>query len=127
MYCPICFNDTLKIASSGVVKMTFNGKAKSTSQFFYDLKHDQDHEIQDKLDKVVADYFMYYSNFQNKEIINQVEATSLDFVCSNRCVINVKHKMNVIGLVFTKSMLEEALKRMGQKYSIQVDLENLNR
>ncbi|MEE2671595.1 MAG: hypothetical protein VYA54_07785 [Bdellovibrionota bacterium] len=127
MYCPICFNDTLKIASSGVVKMTFNGKAKSTSQFFYDLKHDQDHEIQDKLDKVVADYFMYYSNFQNKEIINKVDATSLDFVCSNRCVINVKHKMNVIGLVFTKTMLEDALKRMGQKYSIQVDLENLNR
>lgn len=107
--------------------MTFNGKAKSTSQFFYDLKHDQDHEIQDKLDKVVADYFMYYSNFQNKEIINKVDATSLDFVCSNRCVINVKHKMNVIGLVFTKTMLEDALKRMGQKYSIQVDLKNLNR
>lgn len=127
MYCPICFNDTLKIASSGVVKMTFNGKAKSTSQFFYDLKHDQDQEIQDKLDKVVADYFMYYSNFHNKEIINKVDATSLDFVCSNRCVINVKHKMNVIGLVFTKTMLEDALKRMGQKYSIQVDLKNLNR
>ena len=72
MYCPICFNDTLKIASSGVVKMTFNGKAKSTSQFFYDLKHDQDHEIQEKLDKVVADYFAYYSNFPDGRLLHQI-------------------------------------------------------
>ena len=122
MYCPICFNDTLKIASSGVVKMTFNGKAKSTSQFFYDLKHDQDHEIQEKLDKVVADYFAYYSNFQNQDPIQTVEATSLDFVCSNKCVINISHKMNVIDLVFTKEMLKDSLHRLSAKYKIPLDL-----
>ena len=87
MYCPICFNDTLKIASSGVVKMTFNGKAKSTSQFFYDLKHDQEKDVLLKLDKVIADYFIYYSSFQNQDPIETVEATSIDFKCLNKCVL----------------------------------------
>lgn len=122
MYCPICFNDTLKIASSGVVKMTFNGKAKSTSQFFYDLKHDQDKDVLLKLDNVIADYFIYYSNFQNKDPIETVEATSLDFKCLNKCVINVSHKMNVIGLVFTKTMLIDSLNRMSVKYKIPLKL-----
>ncbi len=45
MYCPVCFNDTLKIASSGVVKLSFNSKAKSTSQFFYNLAQDKDEDI----------------------------------------------------------------------------------
>ena len=122
MYCPICFNDTLKIASSGVVKMTFNGKAKSTSQFFYDLKHDQEKDVLLKLDKVIADYFIYYSNFQNQDPIETVEATSLDFKCLNKCVINVSHKMNVIGLVFTKTMLIDSLNRMSVKYKIPLKL-----
>ncbi|MAZ47188.1 MAG: hypothetical protein CME65_01415 [Halobacteriovoraceae bacterium] len=122
MYCPICFNDTLKIASSGVVKMTFNGKAKSTSQFFYDLKHDQEKDVLLKLDKVIADYFIYYSSFQNQDPIETVEATSIDFKCLNKCVINVSHKMNVIGLVFTKTMLIDSLNRMSVKYKIPLKL-----
>lgn len=102
--------------------MTFNGKAKSTSQFFYDLKHEQDKDVLKKLDKVIADYFMYYSNFQNQDPIETVEATSLDFKCSNKCVINVSHKMNVIGLVFTKEMLIDSLDRMAAKYKIPLNL-----
>ena len=102
--------------------MTFNGKAKSTSQFFYDLKHDQDKDVLLKLDNVIADYFIYYSNFQNKDPIETVEATSLDFKCLNKCVINVSHKMNVIGLVFTKTMLIDSLNRMSVKYKIPLKL-----
>ena len=60
MYCPKCFNDTLKVASSGVVKLTFNGKAKATSQFYYNLAQDKKEEILKKLEDVIVDYFSYY-------------------------------------------------------------------
>ena len=122
MYCPVCFNDTLKIASSGVVKLTFNGKSKSTSQFFYDLKSDREADLQEKLEKVIADYFAYYSNFQNQDTIDTIEATSIDFVCSNGCVIGVNNRLNVVGLVITKEMIKVAAEKVGAKYKISVKL-----
>ena len=54
-FCPVCFNDTLKIASSGVVKLTFNGKAKATSQFFYNLTSETTEE---KLKKAIIKSFL---------------------------------------------------------------------
>lgn len=123
MYCPVCLNDTLKIASSGVVKFSFNGKSKSTSQFYYNMAQDRDKELLEKIDEVVKDYFVYYSGFQNKETIKKVEATSIDFVCSNKCVLNVNHRVDVIGLLFSKEEIRSALTKMGQKYGVDVQLE----
>ena len=62
--------------------MTFNGKAKSTSQFFYDLNSDRESDICEKLEKVIVDYFSYYSTFQNKSPVQHIEAFSIDFKCS---------------------------------------------
>lgn len=122
MYCPVCLNDTLKLASSGVAKFTFNGKAKSTSQFFYNVNQDKKEQLAQKLEDVIKDYFSYYSNFQNKDPIKFVEAYSIDFKCKNKCVINVNHKVNIIGVLFQVESLEEALIKMGQKYNIPLDL-----
>mgnify|MGYP003687547481 CR=1 FL=1 len=123
MYCPVCFNDTLKIASSGVVKLTFNGKAKATSQFFYNLNEDTDEEILGKLEGVVKDYFIYYGNFQNKDAIKIVEAVSIDFKCSKGCVLKVSNRVNVIGLVFSKTELYEILNKFAPRYEIPLELE----
>lgn len=123
MYCPKCFNDTLKISSSGVVKLTFNGKAKATSQFYYNLAEDDEHDIYDKLENVVKDYFSYYGNFQNKDPIKEVEAFSIDFKCSNGCVVDVNNRVNVIGLIFNKSELKKALTTLAPKYDIPLQLE----
>lgn len=122
MYCPVCFNDTLKIASSGVVKLSFNGKAKSTSQFFYNLTQDRDEDILIKLEDVVRDYFTYYSGFQNKDAIQAVEAFSIDFKCSNKCVIDINHRVNVIGLLFSQNQLNDIVTRLGEKYQIPLDI-----
>jgi hypothetical protein len=122
MYCPICLNDTLKIASSGVVKMTFNGKAKSTSQFFYSLNDDKPEVIIEKIEGVIKDYFIYYSNFQNKDPIEKVEAVSIDFKCSNGCILNVTHRLNVIGLIFNVDDLKESLEKLAIKYNIPISL-----
>lgn len=122
MYCPVCLNDTLKLASSGIVKFTFNGKAKSTSQFYYNLGQDRKEDLEKKLEQVIKDYFVYYSNFQNKDPIQYVEAYSIDFKCDNKCVINISHKVNVLGVLFEKEQLEESLKKVAAKYQIPLDL-----
>ena len=122
MYCPVCLNDTLKIASSGVAKFTFNGKAKATSQFFYNLIQDKPEEILEKLEHVIKDYFIYYSGFQNKDPIKSVEAYSIDFKCSNGCIINLSHKVNTIGILFEKEHLDESLKKLAIKYQIPLEI-----
>ena len=122
MYCPVCFNDTLKIASSGVVKFAFNGKSKSTSQMFYNLSQDKDEEILQKLEAVIKDYFVYYSGFQNKDVIQFIDCYSIDFKCSNKCVISVNNKVNVIGLIFSQNELKEIADRLAKKYDIPIDL-----
>jgi len=123
MYCPVCFNDTLKIASSGVVKLTFNNKAKATSQFFYNLNEDTDEEILGKLEGVVKDYFTYYGNFQNKDPLKVVEAVSIDFKCENGCVLNVNNRVNVIGLIFSKKELYTIMEKLAPRYQIPLALE----
>lgn len=122
MYCPVCFNDTLKIASSGVVKLTFNHKAKATSQFFYNLNEDSDADILNKLELVVKDYFTYYSNFQNKDPIKTVEAVSIDFKCQKKCVLSVNNRVNVIGLIFSKEEVHTIMKKLAPRYQIPLDL-----
>lgn len=122
MYCPVCFNDTLKIASSGVVKVTFNGKAKSTSQFFYNMKTEKPLDIYKKYRGVVADYFSWYATFQNKDMIKEVELTSSDFICSTGCKLNINHRVSIIDLVIPKEMFQEITESEAQRYEIPLKL-----
>lgn len=127
MYCPICFNDTLKIASSGVVKMTFNGKSKATSQFYFNLKEDNEEKTSEKLLATIEDYFEYYSQFQNKNPIKEIESYSIDFKCTNKCGINISNKMSVINLVFHLETLKLMLQRAADKYNVELDPRLLKR
>tara|TARA_Y100000385_G_C13078110_1_gene632456 strand:- start:1582 stop:1959 length:378 start_codon:yes stop_codon:yes gene_type:complete len=122
MYCPVCFNDTLKIASSGVVKVTFNGKAKSTSQFLYNMKTEKPLDIFKKYRGVVADYFSWYATFQNKDMVKEVELTSSDFVCSTGCKLNINHRLSIIDLVIPKEMFKEITESEAQRYEIPLKL-----
>lgn len=127
MYCPICFNDTLKIASSGVVKMTFDGKSKATSQFYFNLKEDSEKKTSQKLNEVVEEYFEYYSNFQNKTPIIEIEAYSLDFKCSNKCGMSASNKISVFNLVFHPATLNMIVEEAAKKYDLKVDPKFLKR
>lgn len=122
MYCPKCFNDTLKIASKGRVKITFNGKSKSTSQFLYNLDQDTKKDIDSKIEEVIEDYFSYYSNFQNIDPIEEIQMLSFDFICSNNCALTVDNQINVRE-IFTKiDSLKKLLNKVAQKYNIQIIL-----
>lgn len=122
MYCPICFNDTLKIASSGVIKFTFNGKSKATSQLYYNLTQDSEDDLLSKLDDTIDDYFKYYSGFQNCDPIKSVSVVSIDFKCRTGCVLSVNHKVNMVGMIFTKDDLKNSLEKHARKYNIPLEL-----
>ena len=100
--------------------MTFDGKSKSTSQFFFNLKEDSETKTSEKLQHAIDDYFEYYSDFQNKEIIKEVEAYSLDFRCSNKCAITSSNKLSVVNLVFHAKTLAMCIEASSKKFDIEV-------
>ena len=99
--------------------MTFNGKAKATSQFFYNLKQDDPSDIDEKVKKTIRDYFIWYSNFQNKDVITNVEMVSSDFKCSTGCVLNSSHRLNTIDILIAKEKLAEIIASEGKRAQIQ--------
>jgi hypothetical protein len=42
-------------------------------------------------------------------------------------VININHKVNVIGLLFSQDELNEIVERLAKKYNIPIDLKDLKR
>lgn len=118
MYCPICFHDTLKLASSGVVKLTFDGKSMSTSQFYYNLTQDNDIKIKKKLSSVITEYFEYYSSFQNKAPIKRIVLSSIDFKCANKCVIKVDNRVSVTGILIDQAAVDKVVKSQASKLQI---------
>lgn len=125
MYCPVCLNDTLKIASSGVVKMTFDGKAKSTTQFYYNIKEETSITLNKKLRSIIADYFEYYSQFQNKTIIKEIFAFSSDFKCAQGCAMSLEKKFNILGLVIEKEDFLSILEEEAENYDISLDMNKI--
>ena len=121
MYCPICFNDTLKLASSGVVKFTFDGKSMSTSQFYYNITQDTQSRLKAKIKAVIEEYFEYYSSFQNQSEIKRVTLSSIDFKCSNRCIIKVDNRVSVLGLLIEQSEVDKILKSEAKKRGIPLN------
>jgi hypothetical protein len=119
MYCPTCFNDTLKIKSSGVIRLFFNGKTKSNAQIFYNLNTDSGAKIREKLKKVIEDYFKFYGSLANKIPVERIDAFSLDFKCENKCNISLDSQLSVIDLIIPAGEMEKISKEMSQKYQVQ--------
>ena len=122
MYCPICFNQTLKISSTGVVRVTFDKKSKNTSQFFYDLKKDRPSEIDEKFRIVVADYFAWYASFQNKSTITKVELSTLDLICSNGCRMTQACRASTVDLIIPFQTVKTIVEDVAKKYKVPVDI-----
>lgn len=125
MYCPSCLNDTLKIASSGVARMTFDGKSKSTTQFYFNLKEETQISLNKKCREKVAEYFEYYSNFQNQSRIKEIFLFSSDFRCSNGCAISLEQKFSIINLVINSDDFFDIIEEEADKYDIEIDLNKI--
>jgi hypothetical protein len=125
MYCPKCLKDSLSIHSRGVVRLQFNGKQKDNSQFLFNLKKDKEEDLKNKLRDKIEDFMSWYSQFQNKTPIKNVDVYSMDFICKTGCTLDVGNRFSLIGIVFEPEDVIEIVKDVAQKYQIPVE-ENLN-
>jgi hypothetical protein len=123
MYCPVCFQDVLRIKSNGVIKLAFNGKSKNSSLFTYNLQKETQEQLLTKLNDKVEDFFSFYSQFQNKIPMKTFEAYSSDFLCTSGCKIDlVNTRVSVIGLVYSISEIKSVLEKQGKKFGITIEV-----
>jgi predicted RNA-binding protein with PIN domain len=123
MYCPVCFQNTLKIRSNGVVKLAFNGKSRNNSLFTYNLQKETHEQLLAKLREKIVDWMSFYSEFNNKSPIKTFEAYSGDFVCTNSCKIDMLNtKVSVVNLIYTAAEVKALLKEEGQKYGVEIEV-----
>lgn len=122
MYCPVCFQNTMKIKSNGVVKLAFNGKSKNSSLYTYNLQKETQEQLLAKLREKVVDFFSFYSEFQNKTPIKTFEAYSSDFMCISGCKIDmVNTKVSVVGVIYTVPEVKAILEEEGKKFGITIE------
>ncbi len=122
MYCPVCFQNALKIKSNGVIKLAFNGKSRNNSLFTYNLQKETQEQQLVKLREKVVDFFSFYAEFNNKTPIKTFEAYSCDFVCTNGCKIDMNTKINVVSVVFTAPLVKAMLVEEGKKFGITIEV-----
>lgn len=123
MYCPVCFQNTLKVKSSGVIKLAFNGKSKASSLFTYNLQKDSQEQLIAKLREKVVEFFSFYSEFNNKSPIKNFEAFSADFLCTNSCKMDmINTKVSIVGVIFTVAEVKALMEEEGKKYGITIEV-----
>jgi uncharacterized protein with ParB-like and HNH nuclease domain len=122
MYCPQCFQNTLKMRSNGVIKLAFNGKSRSTSLFTYNLQKESHEQLLAKLKERMVDFLSFYSEFNNKTPIKTFEAFSSDFQCTSGCKNDPNSKFSVIGLVFTNDEAKNLLEQEGKNFGVEIKL-----
>lgn len=123
MYCPVCFQDTMKVKSSGVIKLVFNGKSKNSSLYTYNLQKETQEQLLAKLREKIVDFFSFYSKFNNKSPIKKFEAYSADFICTNSCQIGtINTKLSIIGVIYTHKEVKNLLQEEGDKFGIGIEV-----
>ncbi len=123
MYCPVCFQNTLKIRSNGVVKLAFNNKSRNTSLFTYNLQKETHEQLLAKLREKIVDWMSFYSEFVNKTPIKTFECYSGDFVCTNNCKIDMLNtKVSVVNLIYSAQEVKSMLKEEGKKFGVEIEV-----
>ncbi len=123
MYCPVCFQNTLRIKSTGVIKLAFNGKSKNSSIFTYNLQKESQDQLIAKLREKIEDFFRFYADFQNKAPLKNFEAYAADFLCENNCKIDmINTKVSVVGVIYSASEVKSILTEYGKKYAIDIEV-----
>jgi hypothetical protein len=118
LYCPVCLNQTLKIASKGIVQVSMNHKQLATSRFLYNLDVDTPEDIYNYFVKHFEDLFSWYASFKNKSPITSIEVWSSSFQCANDCQLPNGLKLNVSDLLISHSQLKKLIEELALKYQL---------
>ena len=123
MYCPVCFQNTLKLRSSGVIKLSFNGKSRNNSLYTYNLQKETQEQLDAKLREKIVDFFDFYSQFVNKAPIKNFEIYTSDFLCLNNCKMDrVSTKVSLIGMLYPLAVVRKILDEEAQKFAISIEV-----
>jgi hypothetical protein len=120
MYCPTCFNDTLKLNSRGVIKLAFNGKSKDTSLLLFNLQKETVDEVRQGIVLKIEELFKWFSTFQTKDPIKSIEIYSNDYNCSNNCKIPLNVRISITGILISQHELKKVAEDFSKKYQISV-------
>lgn len=113
----------MKIRSSGVIKLSFNGKSRNTSLFTYNLQKESQEQLDAKLREKIVDFLSFYSEFNNKAPIKNFEAYSADFICTNSCKLDMMStKVSVVGVVYPIPIVKKMLLEEAKKFGIEVEV-----
>ncbi len=124
MYCPKCFNNTLKICSKGVINIAINGKQMDAGRFLFNFEtQEKAKQFKPALKAKVEEFFKWYSNFQNKEPVNLVAIDTSDMACEEGCAISAKSKFSIIDVLLTKAELKEVLDSEAERWGIEIKLD----
>ncbi len=124
MYCPKCFNNSLRICSKGVINIAINGKQMDAGRFLFNFEtQEKSNQFKPALKAKVEEFFKWYSNFQNKEPVNFVAIDTSDMVCEEGCVISANSKFSIIDILLTKDELRQVLDQEAKRWGIEIKLE----
>jgi hypothetical protein len=113
----------MKIRSSGVIKLSFNGKSRNTSLYTYNLQKDTQEQLDAKLREKIVDFLSFYAEFNNKTPIKVFELYSADFMCTNTCKIDVMNtKVSVVGIIYPRPVVKAILTGEAKKYGIEIEV-----
>lgn len=113
----------MKIRSTGVIKLSFNGKSRNTSLYTYNLQKETQEQLDAKLREKIADFFIFYSEFNNKTPIKYFEAYSADFLCTNSCKLDMmRTKLSILGIIYQPAVVKSMLQEEGEKFGILIEV-----
>lgn len=120
-YCPVCFNTSLELKTSGKVYLNFDGKKKESSVFLYNLDNDIIEDIQERLVTKLTDFFKWYGGFDHKLPIEKVEAISPDFRCTEGCSLDPNFQPSVVGILFDQKYFETTVANIAEEYGVELN------
>lgn len=124
MYCPICFNDTLSLSSSGVVHLIINGKQMDAGRFLFNRDSNRPHEIKKDFTAKLEEFFRWYGDFSNKQPITNVFICSSDYHCEQGCKVPLSNKFSVIDHLLDRKEVMKTLSDLAEKYSLEIELQD---
>lgn len=106
--------------------MIINGKQMDAGRFLFNLDDTKKDQIEADLKRKLKEFFDWYSSFQNKDPISQIELCTIDFKCTS-CNFspNLSSRFSVIDVLIDKRKIVALLEELTKKYHMELILKNV--
>ncbi|MDC1174589.1 hypothetical protein OAT67_04320 [Bacteriovoracaceae bacterium] len=122
MHCPTCFNNSLHFDEKGVIEIIINKKQMDAGRIIYNLDPREKEKMFVEFKRKVEEFFKWYSTFQNKEPLCQVELVTASVKCDSGCKIPPNLKSSVIDSIISSSLVREEFEVLAKKYHLEIEL-----